>query len=110
MNRKVAQDSAAANGVKPPFVNVLLKVKRPAPEELTHHSRKERYQLLRANAEAQREQLQQWIATHNLSDEVRSVSPATGFNMLFVECTPHAAQALLQAPGVIDVMPVDQVD
>lgn len=110
MNRKIAQDSVAANGVKPAFVNVLLKVERPSPEELTHYSRKERYQLLRANAEAQRKQLQQWIAMHNLSDEVRSVSQATGFNMLFVECTPHAAQEMLQAPGVIDVMPVEEID
>ncbi len=110
MTQKFVQNSASAQNATPAFVNVLLQVERPAPEELAHYSRGERYRLLRANVEAQRKQLQQWIAMHNLSDEVRSVSPATGFNMLFVECTPHAAQELLHAPGVIDITPVDQAD
>lgn len=86
------------------FVEVILEVERPSTEELAHYSRGERYRRLRANTEAHRTQLQHWIERQRLEQEVVRVSPATGFNLLFVTCTPHAAQALAQAPGVVEVL------
>jgi hypothetical protein len=90
------------------LVNVLLEVERPSSAELAPYSRGERYRRLRANTEAHRARLQHWIDRHNLSDEVLAMSPATGFNLLFVQCTPHAAQELANAPGVVDVLSSDQ--
>ncbi len=90
------------------LVSVLLEVERPSSAELASYSRGERYRRLRANAEAHRAELEHWIDRHNLSDEVLAVSPATGFNLLFVQCTPHAAQELAKAPGVVDVMAANE--
>ncbi|GIK75059.1 MAG: hypothetical protein BroJett021_40470 [Chloroflexota bacterium] len=90
------------------LISVLLEVERPSSAELAPYSRAERYRRLRANTEAHRARLQHWIDRHNLSDEVLAVSPATGFNLLFVQCTPHAARELANAPGVVDVLSADQ--
>jgi len=90
------------------LVSVLLEVERPSSAELAPYSRGERYRRLRANTEAHRTELQHWIDRHNLSDEVMAVSPATGFNLLFVQCTPRAAQELAKAPGVVEVLPTKE--
>lgn len=90
------------------LVSVLLEVERPSAAELAPYSRGERYRRLRANTEAHRAELQHWIDRHDLSNEVMTVSPATGFNLLFVQCTPHAAQELVNAPGVVEVLSANQ--
>ncbi|HAJ35609.1 MAG TPA: hypothetical protein DCL15_07935 [Chloroflexi bacterium] len=97
------------------MVNVVLEIERPSTDELAAYPRDERYRRLRANTEAHRRQLTGWIDMQHLADEVALISPATGFNLLFVKCTPNAAQALAHAPGVVDVMytndgAVDAVD
>lgn len=104
MTQKSSHPSPVEAKPAQPLVDLLLEVERPSSEELAPYSRGERYRRLRANTEAHRGELEAWIAHHQLSDEVRTVSPATGFNLLFVQCTPHAAQALASAPGVIDVL------
>lgn len=93
-----------SNHHQPDLVSVLLEVERPSSAELAPYSRGERYRRLRANTEAHRAELEHWIDRHNLGDEVVAVSPATGFNLLFVQCTAHAAQELANAPGVVDVL------
>ena len=87
-----------------PMVNVMVEVERPSAEELAAYPRGERYRRLRANTEAQRNKLKGWLERQHLADEVMTLSPATGFNLLFIKCTPHAAQALAQAPGVVEVL------
>ena len=107
MTHAVTRTSPLENHNSHAFVNVLLEVERPSSEELAPYPRGERYRRLRANAEEHRSQLQHWIDRHDLSDEVRAVSPATGFNLLFVQCTAHAAQELAHAPGVVEVLSTD---
>ncbi len=87
-----------------PMVDVMVEVERPSAEELAAYPRGERYRRLRANTEAQRNKLKGWLERQHLADEVMTLSPATGFNLLFIKCTPHAAQALAQAPGVVEVL------
>ncbi|HQY90964.1 MAG: hypothetical protein WAU00_10865 [Caldilinea sp.] len=103
-----ANDNAAARGPQP-IVDVMLEVERPSVEELACYPRDERYRRLRANTEAHRNQLEGWIELQHLTSEVMAMSPATGFNLLFVKCTPHAAQELARAPGVVDVLPAGDV-
>jgi hypothetical protein len=104
MTQKRSHPSPVEATPAQPLVDLLLEVERPSSEELAPYSRGERYRRLRANTEAHRGELEAWIAHHQLSDEVRTVSPATGFNLLFVQCTPHAARELAHAPGVIDIL------
>lgn len=92
------------------MVNVVLEIERPPTDELEAYPRDERYRRLRANTEAHRRQLKGWLDTQHLTDEVALMSPATGFNLLFVKCTPHAAQALAHAPGVVEMMYTDDAD
>lgn len=100
--------SPTSNHHKTDLVRVLLEVERPSSAELAPYSRGERYRRLRANAELHRSELQQWIDRHDLRDEVMVVSPATGFNLLFVQCTPRAARELANAPGVVEVLPAEE--
>lgn len=104
MTQADSHPSLAETDTGRPLVNLLLEVERPTSEDLAPYSRGERYRRLRANTEAHRSELEQWIARHHLSDEVCTVSPATGFNLLFVQCTPHAARELAHAPGVVEVV------
>ncbi len=104
MTESNSHASPAENHTSRQWVDLLLEVERPTSEELAPYSRGERYRRLRANTEAHRSALEQWIARRQLSDEVCTVSPATGFNLLFVQCTPHAARELANAPGVVDIL------
>lgn len=85
------------------WVQVMLTIDRPAPERLANCDRKEKFDILLANAQHQRAQLLQWIQEHNLADEVARIGAPTSFNLLFVQCTPHAAAQLAHAPGVVDM-------
>ena len=62
---------------------------------------------MRDHADKQRKQLEEWIACEGLSEAVKSMGQATAFNVLFVQCTPEAAAALANAPGVVGVMPAE---
>jgi hypothetical protein len=84
-------------------VNVLLTLEKPCAETTTHLDRGERYRRLMAHAEAQRRQITAWIAEQGLTDEIMRVGEANSFHLLFIYCTPAAAERLAGAPGVIDV-------
>lgn len=75
---------------------------RPNQEKI---SRSERYRRLRDNAQRHRDELQAWIASEGLEDEVKDMGDALAFDLLFVTATPDGAAALNHAPGVIAVRP-----
>lgn len=110
MTSATASKRTVGKGDRREMVNVLLEVERPSVDELAPYPRGERYRRLRDNTEAHRTKLESWIERHNLSDEVVTMSTATGFNLLFVKCTPHAAEELARAPGVLEVMLTDDVE
>lgn len=95
---------------KSPLRNFVVEVERPSSAELAAYSRGERYRLLRANTEAHRTQLEGWLETQDLCSEVGAVRAGTGFNLIFVECTPHVAEKLTTAPGVVDVLPAGELE
>lgn len=86
-----------------PWVQVMVTIDRPKPESLAGCDRKEKFAILVENARQHRQQLVQWIQEHDLADEVVRIGAPTSFNLLFIQCTPHAAAQLAQAPGVVDV-------
>ena len=104
MNRTVTSNRSRPTADASQMVTVVLEIERPPAEELASYPRDERYRQLRANTEARRHQLEGWLDRQRLTDEVAAMSPATGFNLLFVKCTTNAAQALAHAPGVVDIM------
>ena len=85
------------------WVQVMLTIDRPAPERLADCDRRQKFDILLENAKRKRTQLLEWIQAHDLTDEVARIGAPTSFNLLFVQCTPHAAAQLAHAPGVIDI-------
>lgn len=85
------------------WVQVMVTIDRPNAESLVGCNRKEKFDILLENAQRQRTQLLQWIQEHDLADEVVRIGAPTSFNLLFVQCTPHAALQLAHAPGVVDI-------
>ncbi len=73
---------------------------RPTQEKM---SRSERYHRLRDNAQRHRAELEAWIASEGLEEEVRDMGDALAFDLLFVTATPQGAAALNRAPGVVAV-------
>lgn len=86
-----------------PGVNVFLTLERPPASTLDNYDRAERYRLLMAHAEAQRDAFKQWAEEEGLCEEIMRIGEANSFHLLFIYCTPAAAQRLVGAPGVIDV-------
>jgi len=107
MNRTLTLDGRATTIDPAQLINVVLEVERPPADELATYPRDERYRRLRAATEAHRSELASWLEQQRLTDEVATMSQATGFNLLFVKCTTRAAQELAHAPGVVDVMITD---
>lgn len=85
------------------WVQVMLTIDRPTPERLAACDRRQKFDILLENAKQQRSQLLQWIQEHGLTDQVARIGAPTSFNLLFVQCTPHAAAELAHAPGVVDI-------
>jgi hypothetical protein len=85
------------------WVQVMVTIDRPKAESLAGCNRKEKFHILLENAQRQRMQLLQWIQEHGLASEVARIGAPTSFNLLFVQCTPHAATELARAPGVVDI-------
>ena len=85
------------------MVRLMVTVERPPAEELAAYNRGDKYKQLLASNGQHRAELIDWIADHDLSDQVTQVGEATAFNVLFVEGTPEAAQSLSHAPGVVSV-------
>jgi hypothetical protein len=85
------------------WVQVMLTIDRPTPERLADCDRRQKFDILQENAQRQRSQLLQWIQEHGLADQVARIGVPTSFNLLFVQCTPHAAAQLAHAPGVVDI-------
>lgn len=85
------------------WIDVVVTVERPPSAALTDQNRRQKLQVLEEHAQHQRAILLQWIETNGWANDVKRVGPPTGFNLLFIQCTPAAAQALKRAPGVEDV-------
>ncbi|MBK8045784.1 MAG: hypothetical protein IPK16_00800 [Anaerolineales bacterium] len=104
----VMSDQESARDQRPDLIDVWVTMERPSSESLESLQRDERYRALHTVADEQRKALEQWIADHGLSESVSSIGEATAFNLLFATLTPEAAAALLAAPGVVAVAPVDE--
>ncbi len=91
------------------WVQVMLTIERPGASLLAGCNRQETFDILLKNAQQQREVIVQWIQAHDLADEVLRIGPPTGLNLLFVQCTAHAAAQLAQVPGVIEVALEDEL-
>jgi hypothetical protein len=87
----------------PAMVKVMVTLERPSSQELAGYDRNTKYQILRNNNIEFKEGLVHWIEEQGLSHEVAEIGDATAFNVLFLVCTPHVAERLLQAPGVVNV-------
>jgi hypothetical protein len=85
------------------LVQVMVTLDRPEPERLAGCNRQEKFDILLENAQRHRAELVEWIQEQQLDDEVARVGAPTSFNLLFVQCTPHAATQLAHAPGVVDI-------
>ena len=85
------------------LVQAMVTLQRPEPTSLQEYNRQEKFQILLENARRQRRELVHWIHSHGLADEVAQIGAPTSFNLLFIQCTPHAATHLAQAPGVVEV-------
>jgi len=85
------------------MVKVMVTLERPSSQELAGYNREMKYQVLRNNSIEFKEGLVHWIEDQGLSHEVAEVGDVTAFNVLFIVCTPHVAQRLVQAPGVVSV-------
>ena len=90
----------------------MLTIERPPSDAIAHLPRDQRYDQLRASSEHIRVALLVWIEAHGLIQEVARIELATGFHLLFMVATPHAASELLAAPRVISIEPLGtlQVD
>ncbi|MBW7883620.1 MAG: hypothetical protein H3C34_13470 [Caldilineaceae bacterium] len=86
------------------WINVVVEIERPSAASLVAYSRSERYKILRQNAETRRAALEAWAAREGLCDKITVLKTATAFNLLFVKCTPDAAEQLPHAPGVVEVL------
>jgi len=85
------------------WVQAMVTIDRPQPESLAGCTRKEKFNILLENAQRHRTELVQWIQEHDLACEVARIGAPTSFNLLFVQCTTHAATQLAHAPGVVEV-------
>ncbi len=89
------------------WIKVVVALDRPSSEALAHCNRSEKLEVLQQNAQRQRRNLVAWIEEHGLAGQVAKVGAPTSLSMLFIQCTPHAAQALVDAPGVTSVSLAD---
>jgi len=90
------------------WVKVMVQLDRPPADALAQCNRVEKLKILKQNAQRQRTDLVYWIEEHGLSPEVAKIGVPTTLNLLFIQCTPHAAEVLVQAPGVTAVMLADE--
>jgi fructose-specific phosphotransferase system IIC component len=88
----------------PEWIKVMVEIERPPATELEPLSRSARYRRLKANAQQHRTELEEWVHDKGLDNEVQTIGEATAFNLLFAIITPKAAEALVDAPGVVAVM------
>jgi len=86
------------------WIKVVVTLDRPSSEALAHCNRGEKVKMLKKNAQCQRHNLVEWIEKHGLAGEVAKIGAPTTLSMLFIQCTPRAAQALGSAPGVTSIM------
>jgi len=102
MNDRSSLQVALAH-VRSNWVKVMVAIVRPPSEVLAQYDRRQKLQILEENAQQQRKELIQWIDEHGLAAEVAKIGASTSLNVLFVQCTPHVAQELEHAPGVMNV-------
>lgn len=85
------------------MIKVTVVFERPSSEELAHYNRAEKRNILQENTARLRERIISWIKDQGLEGEIAQTGEPTAFNVLFVICTPKAAEQLVNAPGVISV-------
>jgi hypothetical protein len=105
-----ASDPLRAEDDSRRWMECVVTVKRPPAAALDGHDRREKLQILEANARQQRANLVEWIEQHGLAGEVNTIGTPTSFNLFFIQCTPRAAQALKDAPGVLSVTTDEKVN
>lgn len=86
------------------WIKVVVTLDRPSSEALAHCNRGEKVKILKKNAQCQRRNLVAWIEEHGLARQVAKVGVPTSLSLIFIQCTPHAAQELVYAPGVTSIM------
>jgi hypothetical protein len=84
-------------------------IERPSSDDLSQLTRADKYRTLHQNSERMRRELLRWIDEQRLDREIMQIDEATAFNLLFAIATPHGAECLGQAPGVVRIMPTDEV-
>ena len=92
-----------------PWIKVMVEIERPTSAALEGLDRGERYRTLKQNAREHKVELEHWLEEKGLCEEILHISEATTFNILFVHCTPDAAEAIAHAPGVIEVLPAEEI-
>ena len=66
----------------------------------------ETFQDLMSHTIKHHESITEWIADQkDLTTKIDEFSKPTAFPILFIRCTPHAAERLKKAPGVVAVVP-----
>ena len=93
----------ALSQVRSNWVKVMVGIDRPTSEVLAQYDRRQKLKILEENAQQQRQALIHWINEHGLAAEVARIGAPTSLNVLFIQCTPHVAQELACAPGVLNV-------
>ena len=93
----------ALSQVRSNWVKMMVAIDRPASEVLARYDRRQKLQILEENAQQHRKELVQWINEQGMTAEVAKIGAPTSLNVLFVQCTPHVAQELERAPGVMNV-------
>ena len=85
------------------MVEFMVRVNRPASEDLAGIDRAEKYKLLKANSVKRKNEIKAWIKEQGLDAEVFRIEEPTAFNMLFITCTPKVAEQLEHADAVVSI-------
>ena len=85
------------------WINALVELNQPPPEQLAQLDRGQRYTLLADRTRQQRAELEMWLDAAEIEDQVMAIYTMEAMGVLLVQCTPAAAARLKEAPGVADV-------
>lgn len=94
----------------PDRVRLVVEVARPSSDELASFDRATRVRKLQENAKHRRADLVRWLTENHLSNQVSHVARSTLFNILFLDATREVAQKLKDAPGVLNVSVLENVE
>jgi hypothetical protein len=98
----------STNGVHQ--VRLSVQVQRPASDDLALYDRDTRVKKLQENARQRQQDILDWLDEHDLADQVSCFAPSTVFNLLFMDASPEVADRIKDAPGVVEVAIVEEVE